>query len=139
MTYFKIIKNDNVVSVGTVFLKWNSKKNRMFACDVNEGQFVQTYDEEKIYTAYWLKQAPEDAPKYEEAEVVAIDKVEFDDLKELLTEGEEVPVEQEPEYTPTVHDNDEAEEEKPLTIAEMRLLIINQQKQIEDLLQRLNP
>ena len=138
MTYFKIIKKDKVINVGCVFLKWNENKNKMNICEVDDAQFVQTYDESAIYKAGWLNPAPKKAGKFETVQVVVIDETEFNDLLELLSEGEQISVEEEEheEYQPRQTETEEPEE-KPLTIAEMREMIIEQQKQIEALIEKL--
>ena len=138
MTFCKMLKNDKVVNIGCVFLKWNIKRHRMNVCSVDEGQFVQSYDEKTIYKDSWLKPAPEEAKNFEEAKIVVIDQIEFDDLKELLNEGEEVLVEKpEPLPSPQVL-TEEPVEEKPMSIAEMRQIIAEQQKQIDLLLEKFN-
>lgn len=134
MTYFKIVKNNKVIDVGCVFLKWNNEKKKMYICDVDDAQFVQTYDESKIYKASWLNPAPKEAGSFKSAKVVVIDETEFNDLNELLGEGEVVSEQVEEEQRQEPQKHDEIPEEKPMTIAEMREKIIEQQKQIESLL-----
>ena len=134
MTYCKIIQNDKVVSAGCVFLMWNEKRNRLYVCDVNDAQYVQSFDEANIYHADWFRTLPKDAPVYETAEAVVITKQEYEDLVEQLKEHEPVPVEQiVPEHT-VQEDVDKPEEEQVMSIAEMREMIINQQKQIDALI-----
>lgn len=136
MTFFKILQENKVVNVGCVFLKWNSARKKMYICDVDEGQFVQTYDETKIYRDSWMKPAPEDAGERESAKVVVISKEEFDELLELLSDGEEIEVEEPVVPVPVVHDPPiEIPEEKQMTISEMRQKILEQQKQIDILLE----
>lgn len=137
MTYFKVIQDNKVVSVGTVFLKWNIKRQRLFICDANDGEFVQSYDEKHIYHDSWLRPAPVEAGQHEEASVVIISSQEYEDLLTILNEGETVDYE-----TPVVPKEPEEitqpTEEKPLTIAEMREIISRQQEQIEMLIQKLS-
>ena len=136
MTFFKIIQNEQIVNVGCVFLKWNPVKRKMYISTVDDAQFVQTYDEKKIYKATWLNPAPEEAGNYEFAKVDIIDEAEFDELKELISEGETISEEEPKEqYVHTVQHREEPEE-KPMTIAQMREMIVEQQKQIETLLQK---
>ena len=134
MTFFKIIQNEKVVNIGCVFLKWNEKRKKLYVCDVDDAQFVQTFDESNIYTASWLNPPPKEAGEFESAEVVVIDEAEFDELRELLSEGEEIVVEQPAEQYVMPVTPAEQPEEKPMTIAEMREIIIKQQEQIETLL-----
>ena len=137
MTFFKIIKDNEVINIGCVFLKWNDSRKKMYICDVNEAQFVQTLDESNIYKASWLKSAPRKAGKYETVTVEIITEAEFNELKELLNEGESIPVEE--PVVPEEHHEEPVEEpeEKPMTIAEMREMIRVQQKQIEALMEML--
>ena len=134
MTFFKIIKNKKVISVGCVFLKWREDNHQFFICDVDEGQFVLSYDEKYIYRDTWMKPAPKDATKYEEATVEIITQQEYEDLLAMLDEGETVE-----EVVPVIPEQQEEivppqEEEKPMTIAEMREIILKQQEQINSLL-----
>lgn len=136
MTYFKVIQENKVVSVGSAFLKWNVKRQRFFISSVDEGQFVQSYDEQHIYHDQWLKPSPTEAGVHEEAKVVIIDLQEYEELLEILNEGEvieEVPIiPEEPEEIP------EPIEEKPMSISEMRETIARQQEQINMLINKLN-
>ena len=45
MTYYKIVQDGNVVDAGFVFLKWNEKHHCMLSCEVNEAQFIQSFDQ----------------------------------------------------------------------------------------------
>ena len=131
MIYFKVIKDNKVIDAGCTFLKWSGRTKRLYACNPDEGQFVQSYKEGSIYKASWMKPAPVEAGQYEEAEVSEISRVEYDEIIALLDDGET------PEITPDVlppvihHDEPEDNAEKPLTVAEMRTLIVSQQEQIE--------
>ena len=137
MTYFKVIQDKKVVSVGTVFLRWSIKRHKLLICGVDDGEFVQSYDEQHIYHDAWLKLAPNEAGKHEEATVIVIDAQEYEDLLAILTEGETIDYE-----TPVIPEQQEETqlpvEEKPMTIAEMREIISRQQEQIEMLIQRLS-
>lgn len=137
MTFFKIIQDSKVINVGCTFLKWNNARQKLYICDVDDAQFAQALDEDKIYRADWLNPAPEEAGKFETADVVVIDEVEFDELKELLSEGEDVPEEFIEEKPLIEVRHYETDEEKPMSIAEMREKILEQQKQIEALLEKL--
>ena len=130
MTYFKAIQNDKVVSVGTVFLEWNINKHKLYVCDVDKGQFVQSYDEQHIYHDAWMKPAPAEAGIHEEASIVIILQQEYEDLLALFDNGETVKVEK-----PTIEEPEKVkepkEEEKPMSINEMRETILRQQEQID--------
>ena len=136
MTYFKIIQNNIVTSVGSVFLKWNTKKSKLFICDVDKGELVQTYDEAHIYRDDWMKPLPKEAGEFESANVVIISEQEYEELHEIFDNGDVVEVQYIPEQTtekvqPPI-------EEKPMSIAEMRETIVKQQEQINMLIKKLS-
>ena len=128
MTFFKIVQNNQVTDAGFVFLQWNEVHHEFNICDVDHGQFVQNYKQTKIYSASWLKPAPQEAGSYERAEVVVITEQEYFDLIAQLDEGEEIIEPEEP--MPDVHPAPEPEEEIPMTLAEMRETIKSQAEQI---------
>ena len=139
MTFFKVIRNEEVISVGCVFLNWNETKHRLLVCDVDKGQFVQSFDEKYIFRDTWMKPAPTEAGEYPLAKIVIIDEREYEDLKELLEQGELIAVEKPAEINPQSGPQiEEPEEEKPITISEMRELIIKQQEQIKALMEKVN-
>lgn len=131
--YFKVIQDNNITDIGCTFLKYNENKKRMYVCDAEEGQFLQSLDESKVYRDDWMKPAPDVMCIH--AQVVGIDETEFMDIQALLDEGEEVIVAE-----PLIEQSSEQEEpeqQKPMSIAEMRSLIIEQQKKIDELMKKL--
>ena len=121
MTYFRIVIGKEVVSVGTVFLKWNEKRHKFNVCPVDEGQFVQSYDENGVYRDAWLKPAPAEAISYQMAKVEIIDEEEYEATKSWLGEGEHVYEEEPVEQEDTQHtDQPEPQPEKIMSVAEMR-------------------
>ena len=131
MTYFKIIQNNQVIDAGFVFLKWNIPHHKLHTCDINEGQFVQNYKQNKVYSAVWLKPAPPEADTFELAEVIIVSRQEYYDIIAQLDEGEEIVEPEEPvPVAPAEPEQEEAEEEAPMTIAEMRQVIKLQTEQI---------
>jgi len=133
--YFKVLKDDKVISVGDLFLKWSTKQHRYFICDVEQGEAVMSFDEH-YYRDNWLRPIPEEA-KYEEATIVVIEQQEYEDLLALLKDGEEIPVVEEVPVEPEP-EAATLEEEKPMSIAEMRAIILEQQEQIKTLMQKMN-
>ena len=136
MNFFKIIQNKKIVNVGVTFLKWDTIRHRLFVCDIDDGQLIQSYNEEHIYHASWMKPLPTEAGEYELATVAAIDETEFNDLLDELSEGE-IPIVEEVEEEPIHEEPQKETEEKPISISEMRKLIVEQQKQIELLMQKM--
>ena len=125
MEYFKVIQNQSVVDVGSFFLHWNAKYHQYFYCDINDAQLVQGMITEKLYHGSWLKSPSDSKTEYEEAEIVMIEASEYDELKATLESGEEIPY-SEPvvDILPeTPEETDQPEEERPMTIQEMRYRI----------------
>lgn len=135
MAYFKIIQNDNVIDVGYVFLKWNKKYSQPYACDVQDAELVMSEVHYKVYHPEWLKKPPEEATGYEEAIVTVINETEYRDLlDQLFTSEEPVPIPKPEDVTPEEeedYDRDKPEEERPVSVPEMRRIIADQQAQIE--------
>lgn len=122
MTYYKIISQNTVIGVGVGFLEWSPKMKRFYYTEIDSGQCVQDSITLKRYTAEWLKPLPAGAPEIEEAKVIIIDQIEYDELKEQLQEKEEVlyhpPVIEEPKNK--AQPPEDVVIEKPLTIQQMR-------------------
>lgn len=139
MIYYKIIQENKVVSAGFVFLKWNEVRRKMNICNENEAQFVQAFDQSHIYRDEWLKPVPLTcSATYEMAQVIVIDKSEFEDIQALLDGDETIPVLQPVE--PAEEELIEPEkpvEETPLSISDMRRIIQQQQDQIMQLSEKL--
>ncbi len=133
MHFYKIIKDDAVIDVGFVFLNWSEKHGCMIACDVSEAQFAQSSDELKAYHDNWLKPVPETYTDYEAAQVVIIEEDEYEELRARLINGETIsPDDIEPEIIePEPEEVTPDDEDKPLTIAEMRQIITEQQNKIK--------
>ena len=133
MTYFKAIQNGTVVDVGSVFLKWNEKRKKFYICDVEEAELAEGSN--GLYRDYWLKASDKEA---KDASIVVIDRAEYDEIRALLEDGEEVPA---PPETPKLEQITPATpgviEDQPLTISQMREMIISQQEQIEILKEKI--
>ena len=135
MTFFKVIKNDTVIDVGCAFLKWNDTKNRYFACQLDEAQFALSYAEQNIYRDDWMKLTSDKAKDFIHAKVEIIDEQEYDDLLDLLSENEVVTIEKPQVIVSETHEV--IPEEKPLSLNELRELVKEQQKQIENLISKM--
>ena len=135
MVLFKVIQNNTVVSVGSVFLRWDTEKHRLFICDVDKGEFAQSFDEKCIYKDDWLKTSDGNI-QHENASIVIIDETEYEDLKQMLIEGEPIVEEPVHEHVIIPEHHEPEKEERPLTIAQMREIIVEQQKQIEILMKK---
>ena len=130
MTYYKIIQDDTITDAGFCFLKEN-KKGTLLYCEIDDAQLMQSYDGNKLYHCEWLKNVPT-FTDYETCEAVVIDEAEYNDIVAYLDDGEEVPVTpDEPEpVEPDEPEDEEDTEEKPMTLAEMREKITEQEETI---------
>lgn len=126
MTYFKIIDNGQAVDAGWMWLRWNTKHKCLMACEPREAHYVQNYTETAVYRFGWLNPLPDGAPMYPAADGAIIDADEYNDLIEILDDGETVPEPDEPGPEPDEpggddpEPGDDTEPERPMTIAEMR-------------------
>lgn len=136
MTYYKIMQNDVIVDANYVFLKWVAKHHCLMVCDPTQAEFVQSYDMGTVYHDRWLRPVPDGAPAYETASVIVIGETEYDEIRALLDDGEEVPyVPDEPEPPAPVNPDEPINpDERPMTVAEMREKIIEQQESIDMLI-----
>lgn len=134
MSYFKIIRDGNVIDAGEIFLKWQAKNRILVSCPPDEAQFVMSHDGETIWRVAWLNPAPGEAGNYETIEAAMIERQEYLDLRAVLDEGEVVPEpepvipEPEPEPDP---DPEQPEQEKPMTVAQMRAKIIQLEEELQ--------
>ena len=123
MTYFKIINNGEAVDAGWMWLHWNAKHKCLMVCEPREAHYVQNYTETATYRFGWLNPLPDGAPMYPAAEGAIIDADEYNDLIEILDDGETVPEPDDPEPEPEPGGDDTEPEPDPehrMTIAEMR-------------------
>lgn len=128
MAYFKVVQDNQITDAGSVFLRWSTKWQQLFACDVEDAQFVQS-NKEILYRDEWMRPCSEGVDEIIDARVVAIEADEYDEIRALLDDDQiiEIPVE---EY-PVEVEPEPIEPEKQKTITEMRELIKTQQEQIE--------
>ena len=131
MTFFKVIENGEAVDAGWMWLRWNAKHNCLLACEPREAHYAQNYTETAIYRIGWLNPLPEGAPTYPMAEASIIDAQEYDDLLAALDGGETVPEPVDPESTPEPDPAPDPapEQERPMTVAEMRAILAELQEQ----------
>lgn len=136
MTYYKIIKDGQAVDAAFTFLRFDERLGRLIGCEARDAQYVQSMDGETVYRVGWLNPLQNGAPAYETCECVLINAQEYDDLKAVLEDGETV---QEPTEDAEAPEEGQGEvpeegqpedEEKPLTVAQMREIISKQQEQI---------
>lgn len=133
MDYYKVIIDDNVVDVGTIFLKWNTSMRHMFMCSANEAQFVMGRDSNTCYRDDWMKMYEGNPSTYLPAKVVMINAREYDEIRALLEDGEDIhePPEPIPEPEPEPHEEPAPEPDAPMTISEMRQQITEMSAMME--------
>ena len=80
MKYYKIIKNKEFIGVGTTLnLRRFQKKHKIILiCDETQVQYIQLGD--VLYRANWMWPETTDSVKYEIADVIRIEKDEYDFL-----------------------------------------------------------
>jgi len=134
MSFYKVVRDGNVIDAGEIWLKWQAKNRIMVSCPPDEAQFIMSHDGNTVWRVQWLNPAPLEAGTYETVEAAIIGKQEYLDLRAVLDDGEVVPVpepivpEPEPEPEP---DPEQPEEEKPLTVQQMREKLVEQDATIQ--------
>ena len=107
MKYYKIIKNKEFIGVGTTLnlRRFQSKHQIILICDEAQVQYIQLGD--VFYRANWMWPENTDSVKYEVADVIRIEKDEYDLLVQAVETNEEIAIEEEPiaEVIPIVVEN----------------------------------
>lgn len=99
MNYFKLICDGDIIGVahGGDFRKFQRKHSVILVCSEDEAQYVQFGD--SLYRDKWMRPV-QDAPfEYKDADVIRIDKSEYDILSEAIRSGEAIEVVVEPDPT----------------------------------------
>ena len=133
MFYFKAVQKNNVVGVGGYYLKWYPRSRRIDYCDINKAMLAQDDITGKMYHCRWFYDVPEEAKaEYEEAEIIVIEKPEYDALYERLKDGEEVkePEEAPPEEPYVEPEPEPVPEPERMTVQQMREKIQEQEATI---------
>ena len=96
MKYYKIIKNKEFIGVGTTLnLRRFQKKHKIILiCDETQVQYIQL--EDVLYRANWMWPENTDSVKYEIADVIRIEKNEYDLLLKAVETNEGIVIEEEP-------------------------------------------
>lgn len=99
MNYFKLVSNGAFIGVasGGDFRKFQHKHRVMLSCSEDDAQYVQCSD--TYYHAGWMKPVPDSARSYEEADVIRIEKEEYDALRSSIESGEEIVLVPDPDPT----------------------------------------
>lgn len=96
MKYYKIIKNKEFIGVGTTLnlRRFQNKHQIILICNESQVQYIQLGD--VLYRANWMWPETTDSVKYEIADVIRIEKDEYDLLLNAVETNEEIAIEEEP-------------------------------------------
>lgn len=90
MTYYKVIKDNEFVGIGTSYelRKYQLKHGILLVADDNTAQYIQIND--KLYRDNWFKVLTTNTIEYETASISVIDESEYRQLFEAIDAGEEI-------------------------------------------------
>jgi hypothetical protein len=122
MKYYKIIKNKEFIGVGTTLnlRRFQKKHQIILICDETQVQYIQLGD--VLYRANWMWPETTDSVKYEIADVIRIEKDEYDLLLKAVETNEEIAIEEEPvvEIEPVVVEEPTIDYVRVSKIAELK-------------------
>ena len=132
MTYFKIIKNNLITDVACGFFKFQTPHYNIIQCGEDEAELLQSCNELTFYTTDWLKSLPKNIKK-EEVVAVRISFEEYEEIKAQLDKEIPVAIEEEPILIIEEENQEEPQEDKVLTVAELYNKIALLEKEIRNL------
>ena len=108
MTYYKVLSQDGFIGVGSTYdlIRYQKKHNLILSSSEEKAECISING--KFYHDVWMRPF-ESEYEFEQADVPAITKEEYDALKEAIDKGEEIR-EPQPEEEPV--------EEEPVEVAE---------------------
>lgn len=122
MKYYKIIKDKEFIGVGTTLnlRRFQNKHQIILICDETQVQYIQLDD--ILYRANWMWPETTNTIKYEVADVIRIEKDEYDLLLQAVETNEEIAVEEEPvaEVEPVVVENPTIDYVRASKISELK-------------------
>lgn len=122
MTYYKIVKNNLIIDVNSMFFRYQRKRMNLVPCDENKAELVQSSDGKTFYTTEWLKPLPEGV-HHEFVDVIPISKEEYLKLREELQLNEAIPqptiIEEEIKSEPMIIDEEPQKIQKVVNIREL--------------------
>lgn len=136
MNYYKVIKNGIVIDANCVFLRWQDKHRTMVVCRPENGQFIQSSDQQVIWRVDWLNPIQNElSGKYDTVDAVEITAEEYAELRQRLDSGMNVNAPDTlEETTDTQAGENTIENETIMTPEQMRRKLIEMQQQNEILL-----
>ena len=127
MKYYKIIKDKEFIGVGTTLnlRRFQNKHQIILICDETQVQYIQLGD--IFYRANWMWPEATDSVKYEIADVIRIEKDEYDLLLKAVETNEEIIIEEEPvvEAVPIVVENPTIDYVRSSKISELKCACTN--------------
>lgn len=96
MKYYKIIKDKEFIGVGSTLnlRRFQNKHQIILICNESQVQYIQLGD--ILYRANWMWPETTDSVEYETADVIRIEKDEYDLLCKAVEANEEIVIEEEP-------------------------------------------
>ena len=93
MKYYKVIKNKEFIGIGTTLnlRRFQAEYQIMLICNETEVQYISLDD--VLYRANWMWPENTDSVKYEIADVIRIEKDEYDLLLNAVETNEEIAIE----------------------------------------------
>lgn len=92
MTYYKVIKDNEFIGIGTSYelRKYQLKHNILLVADDDTAQYIDING--ILYRDSWLKVLTTDTIQYENADIVVISEEEYHQLSETINKGEEIEI-----------------------------------------------
>ena len=130
MTYYKIIKNNEFIGIGTSYelRKYQQKHNILLVADDNTAQYIQVKD--KLYRDDWFKLLNTNSIEYEIANISVISEDEYKQLLEAIDKGEEISIPIEEDNIIEANDNVIVNEEEIITLEYLKAQKIKEMSHI---------
>lgn len=131
--YYKIIKNNSIIDIGSIFLYWRKKSRTLLGCKPEVANYLRT-DSNNTYETEWLRSIPDGAPRYEKVSAEIITKEEYDRLKNILQKEEAISI---PQPEPFIEEEIPVmQPAKTLDYASATTLLISLTEQYNELIKR---
>lgn len=116
MKYYKVIKDNDFVGVGTSYdlREYQTKHGILIIADDNTAQYIQIND--KLYRDDWFKSLTTNAVEYETARVSVVEEGEYLQLFDAVKKGEEISIATEDDGSYNQEEPVAVDEEENVTI-----------------------
>lgn len=135
--YYKIIKNNQIIDVNNVFLCLSKKHpDMLMPCEVRYTQFLQSSDNEQLYTTNWT--IPVQHPCYvsEVVDAIIIEEEEYLTLKKELQNNNIIAYQREKEMINEEEDIETPNQPEVLNINAMQRKILELEELVKQLLNK---